>query len=531
MARSSFKPSRVSRIVSLLAVNAAEEETSAADIWLRAVTSLCEAKRPDLGGAFRAVTGSTPLPGNPLELLGIAEIGMVYEALLATTDPTSRRSNGQYFTPDDAATFMAGQARNFPRASRWLDPCCGVGNLAWHLCAAVPDSDSLLHERLTLVDKDQTALTTAVCVLAAEFSAAGDSAAVTALWQRSRVGNFLDLAHELDVDFAIVNPPYAKCDKDLSFRTYKSADSYAYFLERLSENTDGFIAITPGSFLTARKYSALRILLRETYGHGEVFVFDNVPDTIFRGFKFGSTNTSNTNFVRATVTVTQKSAPFARGSNRASRASSISRVGWLITPILRWKSTHRSELFARASSLLTPLRLGPGGEWMKVMPETASLYDALVALPTTLADLRSRRPTPFKLEIASTPRYFTSATMRGLERASKHVIYFKDEQSYLRAYLLLNSSLLYWWWRCMDGGITLTVATFKALPVPEFPIDAGLVRSLQKSENENLVTKLNAGKVNENVKHPSDLVERLDAHILGDDAPDFSRVFSPNLFA
>ncbi|NMX12561.1 SAM-dependent DNA methyltransferase, partial [Mobiluncus mulieris] len=77
------------------------------------------------------VSGAEPLGSvvsgddtNPLEGLSIGEIAVCYEALLATLDSRRRRSAGQFFTPDDAAAFMAVQSRDFP-VGTWLDPCCG----------------------------------------------------------------------------------------------------------------------------------------------------------------------------------------------------------------------------------------------------------------------------------------------------------------------------------------------------------------------------------------------------------------------
>ncbi|MBC3179870.1 N-6 DNA methylase [Corynebacterium lujinxingii] len=53
--------------------------------------------------------------------LSIGEISVCYEALLASLDPASRRSSGQYFTPDDAAEFMASRAKDFGEGV-WMDP-------------------------------------------------------------------------------------------------------------------------------------------------------------------------------------------------------------------------------------------------------------------------------------------------------------------------------------------------------------------------------------------------------------------------
>ena len=48
----------------------------------------------------------------------------------------------------------------------------------------------------------------------------------------------------------------------------------------------------------------------------------------------------------------------------------------------------------------------------------------------------------------------------------------------------------------------------------DFQVDARLVELLGKSELENRVYKLNAGTVQENVKHPKDLIAKLNMLIL-----------------
>jgi hypothetical protein len=78
---------------------------------------------------------------------------------------------------------------------------------------------------------------------------------------------------------------------------------------------------------------------------------------------------------------------------------------------------------------------------------------------------------------------------------------------------------MYWWWRVRDGGMTLSFETIYSLPLVKFEIDNDLVEVLKKSEKENLVYKMNAGSVQENVKHETDLVARLNTHIL----PEFAQ--------
>jgi len=482
--------------------------------WLRAVARLVVDMRPDIGSTLVTHLGVTALDGeSPVGHMSIGEIGVVYEALMALSDRERRKSQGQFFTPDDVASFMADQARRFPLGA-WLDPCCGVGNLAWHLANAMDDPGEFVATRLTLVDLDEVALKTAQVLLVASFADPDDRSALLRLVSRSEHRSFLDPAPLPSHDFVIVNPPYAAAARDGRFRSAAARDLYAYFLERVADESQGFVAITPASYLSAPKYAQLRQVLSERPG-GDVLVFDNVPDTCFRGFKYGSTNSSKTNFVRAAITV---SAPADRE--------------WKVTPILRWAARSRRNLWLTAREFLVPRRTGPSGEWAKVMPGTEGVWDALATASETLGTLVTSTPTPFRLEIASTPRYYVSASKRPLQRTSKHTLYFPSEHTMDKAYILLNSSLPYWWWRCLDGGITLPIRTLLTLPVPSaMEVNAELVRLLERSEEDHVVTKLNAGKHNENIKRPRELVDEIDSAILPGVTYSFDQVYASDMFA
>jgi hypothetical protein len=108
-----------------------------------------------------------------------------------------------------------------------------------------------------------------------------------------------------------------------------------------------------------------------------------------------------------------------------------------------------------------------------------------------------------------TPRYFLSAVKRVLDRGHAHRLFFASAADRDRAYVVLNSSLAYWWWRVYEGGITVSKGTLATVPVPEFAPDATLVAALESSEAENIVVKRNAGRPNENVKHPWRLLRDL----------------------
>ena len=486
--------------------------------WLRAVATATTIKRPDLAEDLVEILGAEPFDdgSNPLGGLTVGEIGVCYEALLALMDSQGRRASGQYFTPDDAAHFMAAQSSAFPEGI-WLDPCCGVGNLAWHLAAVQPDSATFVRDRLVLIDLDPIALVTAVVMLGADYLAHSDREGLTALHERAEKRDFLAQRPLPRHDFVIVNPPYARAPEKPRMRTGRTRDLFSYFLERVATESRGFIAVTPASYLSAPKFKPLRTVLNAEATGGDVFVFDNVPDTLFRGYKFGSSNTSNTNFVRAAITVC---AP--------------QQDAWSVTPIIRWKTVHRARMFEMAPSLLAPRKQGPDDEWVKLPGSLAGLWDRLSDAPARLKDLVVPEVTEHSLTVGMTPRYSISATYRDLKRGSKSVLHFNSAEDRDRAALVLNSSVPYIWWRALDGGVTLPRRVLDSTPIPTCDhldeLMIALIAELKETEDANITTKLNAGIINENVKRPHDLVERINRALLGE-LPDLGIVYSEDMAA
>ena len=108
------------------------------------------------------------LATNLLEGLSIGEVSILYEYSVAKSNSKSRKSNGQFFTPDDVADFMASYSHQFG-SGIWLDPCSGIGNLSWHLVAAQSDPEEFLLNNVILSDKDDLALLVARCLLTISF--------------------------------------------------------------------------------------------------------------------------------------------------------------------------------------------------------------------------------------------------------------------------------------------------------------------------------------------------------------------------
>lgn len=180
--RRGFSSQLVNRVVGALRRS---NRTATQVAWLSAVHAHAIAQKPGLAPVLSEILGVEPASTDLLADLGIGEIGVCYEALLAHLDSDSRRNRGQFFTPDDAARFMAEQTKTFPKGV-WLDPCCGVGNLAWHLASVQDDPAEFVAKRLVLMDKDRAALLSAIALIAGEFIEDGDEVAVRHLFTVSQ---------------------------------------------------------------------------------------------------------------------------------------------------------------------------------------------------------------------------------------------------------------------------------------------------------------------------------------------------------
>ncbi len=450
---------------------------------------------------------------NLLENLSIGEISVLYEYSLAYNNHESRKSNGQYFTPDDVAELMAKFAMKLPQNAVWLDPCCGVGNLSYWLVASQSNPEEFLVSHMKFNDLDSLALLICRTLMTLWFQNKYENL-FTKLSPNYTNKDFLDagFSDEVIYNHVLLNPPYANTEKKEEFETANIHDLWAYFLEKCVKTAQGFVSITPQTFTNAAKYNTLRRLLL-TGKRLNVYCFDNIPDAIFHGYKFGSQNTNTANSVRASIIVWEKGVQLS--VNIDPRWNLVNR-NHSITPLLRWTRKNREKLLHNLKEFENPLPVFTEKSFPKNWRETAGLYERL-SRPNqiVLSDWLSKEPTKWILYVPSTPRYFITATKRKLSRSSFHTLYFANEAQQNLAYILLNSSLTYWWWRLFDGGMTLSIATLYSLPIPDgllsLPKDKIEERldKLKTSEKENLVIKANAGKDNENVKHSHKLIRKL----------------------
>jgi hypothetical protein len=440
--------------------------------------------------------------------LSIGEISVLYEFSVAYCDPDSRKSNGQFFTPDDVAQYMAASARKFGPGV-WLDPCSGIGNLSWHLIADQADPEEFLLNSMILSDKDELALLIARTLLTVSFQRTRPQLFVE-IAENFVAFDFLSVAENANLDlftasselsaipqhdFVIVNPPYLATEIDNRFETAKAGDLYSYFLENIIKTSRGLISITPQSFTNAGKFRSLRKLLLGRFSNLTIYTFDNVPANIFKGIKFGSKNSNQANSIRAAIIVA-----FEGVESRK------------ITSLIRWRSSERAILFKELDKFLSDVPLTED-YFPKVSKAHEELFMEIRGLPT-LGEICVPKPTRFPLYIPAAPRYFIPALKKPVQRASQKTLFFRNAADRNRAYLLINSSFMYWWWRVRDGGMTLSLETIQTLPLLDFNVDVRLISALERSEKTNKVYKQNAGSAQENVKHSRELMTHINECVI-----------------
>jgi hypothetical protein len=138
-----------------------------------------------------------------------------------------------------------------------------------------------------------------------------------------------------------------------------------------------------------------------------------------------------------------------------------------------------------------------------------------------LLDLLSKTKNEFPLYVPNTCRYFTTASSKKLNRSGAIEIYAKDQTSFDYLYCLVNSSFAYWHWRLYDGGITYQIGLLNDMPTFENLLtadDKNFFSSMRDKmvavEKDFIVTKLNAGAPQDNIKFPKQFRDEINARVL-----------------
>lgn len=475
------------------------------DMFINAYLSIA---RPDLH-----VNSSELKINATIDTFAFDNIGNLYEIALEHINRISKKELGQYYTPKDVCIFMADKLlHGYSDSDNLADVCCGTGNLIIEVLSRLDEHkvrDIIFGHKLHLYDLDPTATklaTMKIGILYAEkYSIESYKKIVETIdvCNKNYLGNDVMLPADC---FVISNPPYGRISQNLELwddcTTGSTRDMYSVFMEKIAQQAKRTVIITPQSFLGGRLFAPLRTAIGK-YG-GEVYSFDNVPSPLFSGRKKGVFNTNTSNSVRAAITLID------------SR-----KKGFRTTPLIRFKSEERGQLFEGIEKLLGTKKYSTEEPWAKIPKTLEPLTSKLQLTKKTVSDYIekdvSKQKPELRLSIPSTPRYYISAVSRDLDRTSKIIIYAKDEKSYDLLYLLINSTISYLWWRMLDGSITLGRSTLLSLPFPELSHTKTLHEQVHKykdNESRYLVNKLNAGRNNENVKFPPEIRKAINSIIL-----------------
>jgi predicted RNA methylase len=372
-----------------------------------------------------------------------------------------KKENGVYYTPNDIALFMAHRAKNFDDGfGIWLDPCCGLGVLSIYLASIQDDPIEFVKNRLIINEKDKNQLKIALSNFREKFG----------VEPKSFNKDFLK--GKFGADYIIMNPPYFK---------YGKSDIYAYFLEKACKTTKGFVSINPISFTNGENFHDTRVDILK-FSSINFYHFDNIPGHIFDDAK-----------VRVSIVVAH---------NKGNKHKT--------TGVIRWKSEFRQQMLNDLHNELTD------GVFSKdIFYKTSPNTKQFIHQGKSLNDFVVPN-SEFTIYVTNSPRYFITASSAQLDRKGQIKICLQDLDSYRKSLIMLNSSYLYWWWRISDSSLSLTKKTLLTLPWVDFQYDEEVIDEILVSEQNNKVYKKNAKKIQENIKHPRVLIERLNSFFLPD---------------
>lgn len=428
----------------------------------------------------------------------IEQLGERYEDGLARTNKIAKKEAGKYYTPEDVAKIMGQELWNLP-GDNICDVCCGVGNLIIAALKLLPDEQAvnlIKTGKIWLYDIDIIAVSICLYTLKTLYNL-DDITTIHTI-----IGDFLQPNIKLPTNCKVIsNPPYGKItlanidaqwDEQTIVRECK--DWYGAIMAKIIHQANAVSIITPHSFMYSDKFQTLRTLMVQYGGH--IYAFDNVPGNIFNGKKFGIFNTNNVNSVRAAITIVDKNI-----------------YGYNISPFIRFASAEREQILKidYLKTLLPQIKQTNDDCFYRIAPGTDNIVSAWLKY-STLNNYISETNQGFTLTIPNSCRYYLCGVNRNLKRTGKLVIYPKDANSYLRLYVMLNSSFGYYWHRLCNGGITYPMELLKTMPIINdydiTPIKP-LLKEMITKEDQYLAIARNAGAEQENIKFPEEYRNRL----------------------
>ena len=468
------------------------------------------------------------------EFFDIDKFGELYETGLAIQDKILKKKSGQYYTPDDVSSVMCEWLEK-TEGENVCDVGCGTGKLILTYLDLIGYSKAvelISNGKLYLYDCDNVALKICRTIIAVKYGLKlADSI-------NDIFCDFLDKSVKLPENSKVIcNPPYYKIDLIQDYWNNTSVLSntkelYAAFMEKIFAESKSAVIITPFSFISGAKFYSLRTEMCRQ-GNGFIVSFDNVPGNIFKGKKHGIFNSNTSNSVRAAITV------FRKDKNVK---------GFKVSPLLRFKNEERKQLLkCDALEKALPERCQIVDEtslfFKKLDNELIDVFDDWTKKSQyILNDVLAKENTEYLIDMPNTCRYFTTACSRKLNRTGSITMHLNNEDEYYFLYCMINSSFVYWWWRIFDGGITYPIALLNNLPLPINLLtqeDKDFFKSMAKKliceENDYIITKMNAGVVQENIKFPEEYRESINSRILlvignGKDSSVFKKIHSNKYF-
>ncbi len=450
---------------------------------------------------------------NSNNLLNLSNLGDLYELGLAIKDKMQKKATGQYYTPNDVANVMA-QWLYSGKGENICDVGCGTGQLilAYLELIGKENALNLIHEgKIYLYDIDYLALQICKTSIMVKYSIKDNT-----------------LIHDTHCDFlcdniklpknskVISNPPYAAIKEfDTNWKQTNilldTKELYAAFMEKIITQSESSVIISPFSFISGNKFFSLRKKMSDT-GTGFIIAFDNVPGNIFCGKKQGIFNTNTANSVRAAITIFNKN---------------TKEKGFKIAPLIRFKHEERNKLLRNnVLESVLPENLQTidknNTAFKKINKDLENIFYAWEKKSEyKLKDIISKEKTDYLIDMPNTCRYFTTGSHRKLKRTGSIELYIKEKKFYNFLYCFINSSFTYWWWRIYDGGITYSKSLLLNIPLPLNLLSRNdeiffenICNKMIQEEDNHIITKLNAGVIQENIKFPEKYRNEINKKIL-----------------
>lgn len=440
-------------------------------------------------------------------------LGELYEMGLAIQDKKTKKTMGKYYTPVDVANLMCKWFSGL-KGDCVCDVGCGTGKLILtylNILGNVQSKNLISSGKLYLYDIDSTALEICKTIIAIKFG--------IKISKKINIicDDFLDKEIILPRNCKVIsNPPYTKfkvLDKkwEKTKNLVETKEAYASFMEKIFKQAKSAVIISPFSFISSAKFYYLREEMSQL-GTGFIVSFDNVPGNIFCGKKYGIFNTNTGNSVRAAITVFEKNP---------------STKGFKISPLIRFKNNEREQLLKNSvleKVLGKKLQIVDKDHqrFKKIFNELNDVYNLWISKSSiTVKKLLVQKETEFYINMPNTCRYFTTASTKKLSRNGSITIFTDEQSKYDFLYCFINSSFTYWWWRIYDGGITFPISLLNEMPIPFELLSnedklffSRMRKEMSSNESNFIVTKVNAGALQENIKFPENYRNKINKRIL-----------------